>query len=112
MNHDVRDFERNLSESALYYPQEQFENAAQEHQRVAYEQAALASSRAAAQMTSRFRVIENNDEAHFSHGQRGPLSEITSKSAEVLEAQRHYLCQEATAEMIRRDNHNQEVVSQ
>ena len=48
---------RNQCHSALPYQQEHFENAAQEHQMVAYEQveiaAALATSRTAVQMTSR-----------------------------------------------------------
>ena len=61
--------------SALHYQQEQFENAFQEHQRVACAQvdlaAALATSRTAAQMTSRFREIEHNVEAKISHQQRG-----------------------------------------
>ena len=52
-----------------------FENAVQEHQRVVYDQvdiaAALGTSRTAAQMTSRFRDIESNVEASFSHQQRG-----------------------------------------
>ena len=45
----------------MHYQQEHFENAAQEHQRVVYEEvqiaAALATSRTAAQMTSRFRIM-------------------------------------------------------
>ena len=48
---------------------------------------------------------------YFSHHQRGLLSEMTSESAQALEAQRHSLFQEAAAEMTRRDTHNQEVVS-
>ena len=65
--------------------------------------AAFASSRTAAHMTSRFRDIENNVEANFSHQQRGLSSEITSESAQALEAQRHSLIQEATAKMMRKD---------
>ena len=53
----------------MQYQQEQFVNAAQEHQRVAYEQveisAAFATNRTAAQMTSRFRDIENNVDGEF-----------------------------------------------
>ena len=49
---------------------EQFDNAAQEHQRIAYEQVdisdSLATNRTAAHMTSRFRDIKNNVEANFS----------------------------------------------
>ena len=41
------------------------------------------------QMTSRFRDVENNVEANISHQQRGLLSEVTSESAQALEAQRH-----------------------
>ena len=52
------------SYNALHYQQKQFDTAVQEHQRVAYGQveisAALATSRTAPQMTSRFRDIENN----------------------------------------------------
>ena len=102
--------------NALQYQQEQFVNAAQEHQRVAYEQvevaAAFATNRTAAQMTTRFRDIENNVEANFRHQKRGLLSENTSESAQALEAQRHSQVQEATAEMMRRNTHNLEVVSQ
>ena len=35
------------------------------------------------------------------------FSEVTSESAQALEAQRHSLVQEATAEMMRRDTRNQ-----
>ena len=56
--------------------------------------------------------IENNVEPHFSLQQRGLSSEITSESAQALEAQRRTLVQGATAEVIRRDAHNLEVVSQ
>ena len=59
---DVRDYWRNQSYNAWQYGQEQSENAAQEFQRVPHEQvelaAALATNRAAAQVTSRFRDIE------------------------------------------------------
>ena len=59
-------------------------NAAQERQRVACEGAqtvaALATSRTAVHMTSRFRDVEKNAEANFSQQQRGVLSEITSES--------------------------------
>ena len=76
--------------SALHYHEEPFENAAQDHQRVAHEEAqtatALATSRTAAQMTSRFGHIEKNAQANFSQQQRGSLSEGTSESAQALEA--------------------------
>ena len=49
---------------------------------------------------------------NFSHPQRGLLSEITSESAQALEAQRHSLVQEAAAETLRSDTRNQESVSQ
>ena len=92
--------------SALHYQQEQLENAAHEHQWVAYEEvqtaAALATSRTAAQTTSRFRDLEKNAEANFSQQQRGLLSEFMSESAQALEAQRHSLIHEAGAEMMRR----------
>ena len=62
----MRGYGRNHACSALHNQQEQFETAAQKHQRVAHEEvqtaAALATSRTAAQMTSRFRDIENNAE--------------------------------------------------
>ena len=64
--------------------------------------AALATSRTAAQMTSRFRDVENHVETNFSHEQRGLLSEIISESPQAIEAQRHYLLEEATAEAERR----------
>ena len=84
---------RNQSCNALQYQQEQFVNAAQEHQRVACEQvevaAAFATNRTAAQMTTRVRDIEKNVEANFRHQKRGLLSENTSESAQALEAQRH-----------------------
>ena len=96
--------------------QEQVENDVQEHQRVAYEHvesaSALATDRTGAQVTSRSRDTENNVEANFSHQKRGSLIEITSESAQALEAQRHSVLQEATAEMMRRDTRNLEVVSQ
>ena len=44
--------------------------------------------------------------------QRGLFPEITSESAQALEAQRHTLVQEATAEMIRRDAHSADTLSQ
>ena len=53
----------------------------------------LATSRTAAQMTSRFRDVENHVETNFSHQQ----SEIISESPP-----RHYLLEEATAEAERR----------
>ena len=60
--HQVRDLWRSCN--ALHYQQKQFDNAVQEHLRVAYGQveisAALASSRIEEQMTSRFRDIEKN----------------------------------------------------
>ena len=65
-----------------------------------------------AEMTSRFRDIEHDVEANFSHQERRFLSETTSDSGQALEAQRHSLVQAATAEMIRRDAHNAEKVSQ
>ena len=106
--HRVRDHWRNQSYDALHYQQEQLENAVQEHQRVANEQikvaAALATSRTAAHITSKFGDVENDVEANFSHQQRC-LSEITSKAGQALEAQRHTLVREATAET-RRDAHN------
>ena len=61
--------------SALHHLQEHFENAAQAHQRAAYEEvqtaAALATSGTAAQMISSFRNIEKNAEANFSQQQIG-----------------------------------------
>ena len=70
--HDVRDYRRKQSYSALHYQQEQVAKAVQEHQWLACEQveiaAALASSRTAAQMTSRFRDTETHVEANFSCG--------------------------------------------
>ena len=105
----VRDYWENQSYNALQH-QEQFENAAQEHQRVAYEQveiaAILATNRTAAHMTSRFRDIENNVEASFSHQQRGLLSEITSEPAQAFEVQRNTLVHEATADDAVRDSHS------
>ena len=66
-----------------------------EPKRVAYEQvqiaAILATNRTAAHVTSRFREIENNVEAYFSHQQRRLLPEITSEPAQALEVQRHSL---------------------
>ena len=73
--HDVRNYSRNQSYSTLRYQQQQFD--VQEHQRAAYEQykvaAAPATSRAAGQMTSRFKEIENDAEANLSQQQRGLL---------------------------------------
>ena len=91
----------------------------QEHERVVHEEvhtaAALATTRTAAQRTSRFRDIECNAEASFNQQQRGwiiycPI--ITAESAQGLEAQRHSLIREATAEMMRRDTRQEEVLSQ
>ena len=69
-----RDNWRNQGHSALHHQLEQIKYAAQERQRAANEEvqtaAALATSRTAAQMTSRFRDIENNAEANFSQQQR------------------------------------------
>ena len=48
----------------------------------------------------------------FDHQQRGSFSEITPESGLAFEAQQRYRSFEATAEMMRRDAHNQEVVSQ
>ena len=105
--HDVVDYWRNQGNAALHLKWEQFENAAQENQRVAREgvqnAAVLSTSRTAAQMTSMFRVIENNAEANFSQQQRGLLSEVTSESAQALKAHRHTQIYGATAEMMRRD---------
>ena len=60
MIHDVRNYWR-IKVSAVHCRQEQFENAVQEHQRVADEQvgfaAALVTSRAAAQKTSRSATL-------------------------------------------------------
>ena len=99
---------RNQSYSALRYHQEQFKNAAQEHQRVAYEQveiaAALATSRTAAHSASRFRDIMLRRISVVN--KRGLLSELASESAQALEGQRHSLFQEATAGMMRRDTCN------
>ena len=63
-------------------------------------------------MTTRFRDIENDAVANFSQEQRGLLPEITSESAQALEAQRHSLVQGATAERVRRDTHQEELLSQ
>ena len=71
--------------------------------------AALAVTRTAARMTSRFREIDQNAEANFSQQQRGFLSEIASESAQALEAQRRFLTHEATAEVMRRDTRQEEV---
>ena len=56
--------------------------------------------------------IENNVETNFSHQQRGSLSEIASESAQALEAQRHTLIHEATAEMMPRVTRQGEETSQ
>ena len=63
-------------------------------------------------MTCRFRQNENNAEANFSQQQRGLSSEITSEPAQAVEAHRHTLIHEATAEMMRRDTQQKEVLSQ
>ena len=114
--HDMRGYWRNQGYSALHNQQDQFENAAQEHQRVTNEEvqtaAYLATSLTAAQMTFRFRHIENNAEAICSQQQTELLSEMTSESAQVLEVQRHTLVHEATAEVMRRDIRKEEVLSQ
>ena len=113
--HQVRDDWRSQSYRALHYQHEQFEIAVQEQQREAFDQVeiavALATSRTAVQMTSRFRDIENHVEANFSYHQTEFLSQNTSLSVRALEAQRHTLVQEPTAEMIRRDAHSAEVLS-
>ena len=74
--------------------------------RLGYDQveiaAALATIRTAAQITCRFRDIENNVEADFGHQQRVLSSEITRESAQALEAWQHTLVLEATAETKRR----------
>ena len=51
-------------------------------------------------------------EANFSHQQQGISSEVSSESPQALEAQQHHLVQEATAEMIRKDAHIADVLSQ
>ena len=85
-----------------------------EHQWAAFDQVgivdALATSRTAAHMISRFRDIEKNVEANLSHEQGGLFTEITSESAQAFEAQRHSLVQ--AAEMMRRDAHSADVLSQ
>ena len=98
------DYWRNQGYTAPSYQQEQFENAAQ------VQTAALCDT--AAQMNFRFSDIENNVEANFSQQQQGFLSEKTSESAQALEVQRHSLIHEAVAEMLRRDTHKEEVLSQ
>ena len=94
----------------------QLGNAAQEYEREAYKEvktaAPLATSSTAAQMTSSFRDVENNIHANFSQQRRGLLSDISSESAQALEAQWHPLIHEATAEMVRRDTRKEEVLSQ
>ena len=89
----LRDYCRSQGYSALQHQQEQFENAVQQHQRVVYDQVEIAAVfaviHAAAQMVSRFGHLENHVETNFSNQQRGLLSEITSVSAQALEAQRH-----------------------
>ena len=109
--HRVSDYWRNVSYSALRYQQEQVENAVQEHERVVYEQdeiaAAVATSRTAAQISSRFTDIKINDEANIRQQQQG-MSDITSESAQALEAQRHcFVNSRDDAE-----RHPQQVVSQ
>ena len=70
--------------------QEQFENVAHEHQKAAYEKvqtaATLATSRAAPQMTARFRCIDNDVEGEL---QSATERIIVRKSHEALEAERH-----------------------
>ena len=108
---------RNQGYNVLHYQLEQFENAVQEHRLVAYEQveiaAALASSRTAAQMTSRVRDVENNVEANFRHNNEDyyPIL-LPSDSTQALKAQRDTLVQEATPEKIRRDADKAEALSQ
>ena len=72
---------------------------------------ALVTGRTAAQTTSRFGDVKNNVEANCSQQQRGLLSEITSESVQALESQRHSLVHEAMAERMRRDIHQEEVLS-
>ena len=102
--HDMRDYWRNEGDSALHYQPEQLEDVAKEHQRVVYEEvqsaAALATSRTAAHMTSRFRDTENNAEADFSQQHRGSLFEITFEWAQALVTQRHTLIHEAWADTL------------
>ena len=74
--------------------------------------AALATNRAAARVTSRFRDIEHHAEANFSRQLRGFLSEITTETAKALEAQRRTLAQETTAQMIWRVAQNADTLSQ
>ena len=71
-----------------------------------YMAAALATSRTAAQMTSRMRDIADMVEVNFRLQQRAFLSEVTSESAHAFEAQRHSLVQDASVEMMRRDAHS------
>ena len=114
--HQARDYWWSRSYIALQYHQEQFENAVQEPSTGSFWSsrncAALATDRTAAQLTSRFRHSENHVEGTFSHQQRGLLSEVTSESAQALEAHRHSRVQEATTEMMRRDAHSADVLSQ
>ena len=58
------------------------------------------------------RDIENNVESNFSLQQQGLLAQNISESTRALEAQRHTLVQEATSEMIRRDAHSADTLSQ
>ena len=71
--HDMRDDCRDQGYSALHFQQETSKVLPKNMQRVLFEEvqtaAALASSRTAAQMTSRFRDMENDVEANFSHQQ-------------------------------------------
>ena len=83
--HDMRDYWRNRGCSAL----KKLKNAV-----------ALATSRAA-HMTSRFRDVENNVEAHFGQKQRGLWSEITSKLSDTL----------GFMKLVRRDTCQEEVHS-
>ena len=86
--HDVRDHWRSQSYNALQYQQEQVANAAYEHQRVAYEQVDIAAGPATnhtGHVTSRFRDIENNVEANFSHQQRRTRTQTKNKNARTQE---------------------------
>ena len=86
--HDVRDHWRSQSFNALQYQQEQVANAAYEHQRVAYEQVDIAAAPATnhtGHVTSRFRDIENNVEANFSHQQRRTRTKTKNKNTRTQE---------------------------
>ena len=67
--HDMREYWRNQSYNALHDQQEQVVKTA----------TGLASSRTAAQITSRLRDDENDAGANFSQQQRGWFSEIASE---------------------------------